>query len=73
MISKPKIGVLAFSDGDPEAFELLKPIVEREYNYVVDALRDSGEVELVLGERIVNSVEVAKEEAQKMVDRKSTR
>ena len=28
---------------------------------------DSGEVELVLGERIVNSVEVAKEEAQKMV------
>ena len=67
MISKPKIGVLAFSDGDPDAFELLKPIVEREYNYVVDALRDSGEVELVLGERIVNSVEVAKEEAQKMV------
>ena len=56
MISKPKIGVLAFSDGDPDAFELLKPIVEREYNYVVDALRNSGEVALVLGARILNSV-----------------
>ena len=29
MISKPKIGVLAFSDGDPDAFELLKAVPAR--------------------------------------------
>jgi len=63
MIRKPKIGVLGFSDGEPEVHEQLKDIVQEQMDSIVAGLKQSGQVEVVLGRRLVNSVQSAKEEA----------
>jgi len=67
MIRKPRLGILGFSDGEPEVHEQLKGFVQTTLDGIADALEKSGEVEVVKGDRLVNSVELAKEEALKMV------
>ena len=67
MIRKPKLGILGFSDGEPEVHEQLKGFVQSTLNGIADALEKSGEVDIVRGDRLVNSVELAKEESLKMV------
>jgi L-fucose isomerase len=67
MNRKPVIGVLGFSDGEPEVHEELKGFVQAQMDAVVNALRATGEVEVVPGDRLVNSVETAKEESMKLV------
>lgn len=69
MIRKPRLGILGFSDGEPEVHEQLKGFVQKTLDGIAEALEKSGEVEVVKGERLVNSVELAKEESLKMVAR----
>jgi L-fucose isomerase len=64
MIRKPKIGVLGFSDGDPEVHEQLKDIVQAQMDAIVDALRESGQVEVVTGRALICSEKNAKAEAE---------
>ena len=45
MNKKPKIGVIGFSDGEPEVHEELKGIVQEQMDAIVKALRASGEVD----------------------------
>jgi L-fucose isomerase len=67
MIRKPRLGILGFSDGEPEVHEQLKGFVQATLDGIANALQKSGEVEVVTGDRLVNSVELAKEESLKMV------
>jgi L-fucose/D-arabinose isomerase len=69
MISKPRLGILGFSDGEPEVHEQLKGFVQTTLDGIADALQASGEVEVVRGDRLVNSVRLAKEESLKMVSK----
>lgn len=64
MIRRPKIGVLGFSDGDPEVHEQLKDIVQKQMDAIVQALKDSGQVDIVTGRTLVCSAETAKSQAQ---------
>ena len=66
MSQKPKIGMIGFSDGEPEVHEQLKDIVQAQFDVIADALNATGEVEIVQAEKLVNSVESAKEEALKL-------
>lgn len=66
---KPIIGVLGFSDGEPEVHDQLKGFVQNQVDALVNALRATGQVEVVLGDALVNSVVTAKEEALKMVSK----
>jgi L-fucose isomerase len=64
---KPKLGILGFSDGEPEVHEQLKEIVKRQFDAIADALEASGEVEVVRGRQLINSVQTAKSESLRMV------
>ena len=64
---KPRIGVLGFSDGEAEVHEQLKGIVQAQLDAIADALQETGEIEVVKGEKLINTVETAKEEATKMM------
>jgi L-fucose isomerase len=63
---KPKIGIIGFSDGEPEVHEQLKKIVQAQLDAIVDELNKSGEIEVVKAGRLVNSVRTAKGEASKL-------
>ncbi|MDP4092922.1 MAG: L-fucose/L-arabinose isomerase family protein [Bacillota bacterium] len=67
MLRKPRIGILGFSDGEPEVHEQLKEIVQKQMDVIIEELRKSGAVEVVVGEKLVNSPQSAKEEALKLV------
>lgn len=62
-----RIGILGFSDGDPQVHEQLAPIVERQVDAVSARLEKTGVVEVVRGRHLVNSARLAKEEALRMV------
>ncbi len=57
---KPVLGILGFSDGDPEVHEQLKDIVQAQVDAIVQALREDGRVEVLTAKRLVNSVESAR-------------
>ena len=67
MNRKAKIGILGFSDGEPAVHEQLKDIVQKQLNAISDALKITGEVEVIVGDKLINSVSAAKEEALKLV------
>lgn len=67
MNKKPKIGILGFSDGDPHVHAQLKNIVQKQVDAIASQLEKTGEIEVIIGDRLVNSVKSAKEEALKMV------
>ena len=64
---KPKIGVLGFSDGEPAVHEQLKGFVQKQIDVIVQALERNGEIDIVKGQKLINSVKTAKEESLKMV------
>ena len=64
---KPKIGVLGFSDGEPEVHEELKGFVQKQLDLIVQGLEKSGKVDVIKGQSLVNSVKTAKAESLKMV------
>lgn len=51
----PKVAVMGFSDGDQEVHEQLKSVVQEQVDAVVSALKASGEVEVVVADRLVAS------------------
>ncbi|MBD3326717.1 L-fucose isomerase, partial [candidate division KSB3 bacterium] len=62
----PRIGMIGFSDGEPEVHEQLKDIVQAQFDAIADALNATGEVEIIKADQLVNSVESAKAEAVKL-------
>lgn len=66
MNTKPRIGILGFSDGEPEVHEELKEIVKAQMDAIADALEETGKVEVIRAKRLVNSVSTAKEEAEQL-------
>ena len=64
---KPKIGVLGFSDGEPEVHEQLKDFVQEQMDAIVRALERSGAVEVVTGDQLIASARAAKDESLKLV------
>lgn len=67
MTRRPRIGILGFSDGEPEVHEQLKDIVQAQMDAIVDELNKSGEIEVIKGGTLINSPQSAKEEALKLV------
>ncbi|MCL2879784.1 MAG: L-fucose/L-arabinose isomerase family protein [Treponema sp.] len=66
MLRKIKIGVLGFSDGEPDVHEQLKDVVQKQLDVICEELEKTGEVEIVRGDCLVNSVKSAKDEAMKL-------
>ena len=66
MIRKPRIGIIGFSDGEPEVHEQLKDIVQAQFDAIAETLNATGEVEIIKADQLVNSVESAKNEALKL-------
>lgn len=64
MQKKPVLGIVGLSDGDKEVHEQLKEIVQAQVDAIVQALRDSGEVEVIEAKELVSSVKAAKEQAE---------
>ncbi len=63
MTDKAKIGILGFSDGEPEVHQQLKGFVRAQLNAITRALKDSGQVEVIEGDTLINSVASAKKQA----------
>ena len=66
MSRKPVLGVLGFSDGDPEVHLQLKGIVQAQVDAIVDALRADGRIDVLVTDTQVNSVQSAKHLAEEM-------
>lgn len=66
MTKKPILGLIGFSDGDPAVHEQLKDVVQKQVDTIKEALIKDGRVEVIEADRLVNSVETAKEEAEKL-------
>ena len=66
MTKKPILGLIGFSDGDPEVHEELKEIVQAQVDAIEKALQASGMVEVILADKLVASAADAKEEAEKL-------
>jgi L-fucose isomerase len=63
MSRRPRIGIVGFSDGDPEVHEQLKEIVQTQMDSIINVLSFSGEVDVIPARVLVNSVNTAKEES----------
>ncbi len=64
MLRKPIVGIIGFSDGDPEVHEELKDIVQKQVDVIEEALRGSGQVEVIVADKLVASERDAKEQAE---------
>lgn len=63
----PRIGVIGFSDGDPEVHAQLAPIVQAQVDAIVKAVKKDGSFEVIEASQLVHSVSLAKEMAMEMV------
>jgi len=66
MIRKPLLGLIGFSDGDPDVHEQLKDVVQKQVDVIAEEIRKDGRVDVIVADRLVNSVITAKEEAEKL-------
>lgn len=64
MQKKPLLGIIGFSDGEPEVHEQLKDIVQKQVDVIVDALTKDGRVDVLPAQKLVASVEEAKAQAE---------
>lgn len=64
MGNKPIIGIMGLSDGDPQVHEQLKSIVQEQVDAIAEALKNSGQVNIVEAKELVHSVKTAKEQAE---------
>ena len=69
MLRKPIIGIIGFSDGDPEVHEELKDIVQKQVDVIEEALRKSGEADVIVADKLVASEHDAKEQAELLRNR----
>ena len=63
---KPLLGLIGFSDGDPEVHETLKDIVQAQVDVIESELKKDGTVDVIVADKLVASAEDAKEEAEKL-------
>ena len=66
----PKIGIIGFSDGDPEVHEQLKGFVQKQIDEIYDEVEKKKDIEMVKASSLVKSVETAKLMAQEMINKK---
>lgn len=66
MLRKPLIGIIGVSDGDPEVHETLKGVVQKQVDIIVSALQKDGRVDVLVADTLVNSVESAKQQAERL-------
>lgn len=66
MLRKPIIGLIGLSDGDPVVHEKSKDVVLQQVNVIETALKNDGSVDVLVADQLVNSVEAAKQEAEKL-------
>ena len=66
IMRNPVLGLIGFSDGEPEVHEQLKDIVKEQMLAIATALKKSGEIKVITADNLVNSVASAKEEAEKL-------
>ena len=66
MNKKPLIGIIGFSDGDPEVHEQLKDIVQAQVDVIESELKKDGRIDVIVADCPVASVDAAKEEAEKL-------
>ncbi len=67
MSTKPKIGIIGYSDGEPEVHEELKGFVQSQVTAIKDALNCDGRVDIVEASSLVFSVATARDMALEMV------
>ena len=65
---KPRVGIIGFSDGDPEVHEQLKDVVQTQLDAITNALLEDGRVEVVAARGLVNSSATAKQYAEEGFD-----
>lgn len=63
---KPRVGIIGFSDGDPEVHEQLKDVVQTQLDTITNALLEDGRVEVVAARGLVNSSATAKQYAEEI-------
>ncbi|HDN67684.1 MAG TPA: L-fucose isomerase [Firmicutes bacterium] len=63
---KARIGILTFSDGRQFVHQQLEPLNQRLLGRVVVALQETGEVEVIPGQQIIWTSQLARQEAQRM-------
>jgi L-fucose isomerase len=66
MSNKPVLGLIGFSDGDPDVHEQLKDIVQKQVDVIATALKEDGRVNVIVADQLVASAFSAKEEAEKL-------
>lgn len=69
MNRKPLLGLIGFSDGDPEVHEELKDIVQAQLDVIAEELRKDGRVDVIVADELVYSVKTAQSEAEKLRDK----
>ncbi|MEE0200261.1 MAG: L-fucose/L-arabinose isomerase family protein [Muricomes sp.] len=63
---KPVLGLIGFSDGEPEVHQQLKEIVQEQVDVIEAELKKSGEVDVITAKELVCSVESAMREAERL-------
>lgn len=63
---KPLLGIIGFSDGDPEVHETLKDIVQTQVDVIRAELTRDGRVDVAVADTLVHTAAGAKEEAEKL-------
>lgn len=66
MLKKPVLGLIGFSDGDPEVHTQLKDIVQAQVDVIAEELTKSGEVDVIVADELVVSAASAKEQAERL-------
>ncbi len=67
MTRKPLLGIIGFSDGDPEVHEQLKDVVQKQLDVIMEEVKKTGKVDIIAPDYLVNSVESAKRAAEEMM------
>ncbi len=67
MASRPKIGIVGFSDGEPAVHEELKEIVQKQVDSIVAEVCSLDVMDLVVASTLVNSPATAKSTALEMI------
>jgi L-fucose isomerase len=66
MNRKPLLGIIGFSDGDPEVHAELKDIVQKQVDVIAGELKKDGRVNVVVADGLVCSVKTALQQAQQL-------
>ncbi|MDR2900465.1 MAG: L-fucose/L-arabinose isomerase family protein [Treponema sp.] len=66
MIKKPVLGLIGFSDGDPEVHAQLKDIVQAQVDVIAAELRKDGRIDVIVADNLVASAASAKQEAENL-------